>query len=101
MMRFDTPRAARLPLRISVTYRVPGHEEWLYSQVDNISESGVLFGPTTLTPGTPVEVIVFSPVRIGSLAPGKLRCIGEVVRATEAGHVGTQFEECRFLLEES
>jgi hypothetical protein len=95
-----TERADRVPVRIPVTYRVSGHEDWLLSLAENISESGVLFGPTTLTPGTPVEVILRSPMQIGSLGPGKLRCVGEVVRATETGLVGARFEECRFLLED-
>ncbi len=87
-------------MHIPVTYRVAGHEDWLQSRAENISESGVLFGPTTLTPGTPFEVILVSPMQIGSLGPGKLMCVGEVVRATEAGLVGARFEECRFLMED-
>jgi hypothetical protein len=99
MMDAYTERADRVPVHIPVTYRVPGNEAWLQSLAENISESGVLFGPTTLSPGTPVEVILFTPMQLGSLGPGKLRCVGEVVRATESGLVGARFEECRFLME--
>ena len=92
-------RAARLRLQIPITYRVPGDEEWFQSRVINLSESGVLFGPTALQPGTALEVIFSPPVQIGSLAPGKLVCVGEVVRTTELGAAAARFAECRFLLE--
>ena len=69
----------------------------------NLSESGVLFGEpfgeTALKPGTPVEVILSPPIPVGSLAPGKQVCVGEVVRTTEMGMVAARFEACRFLLE--
>ena len=42
------PRADRLQLRLPMTYRERGDEEWLLSRVVNLSESGVLFGPTEL-----------------------------------------------------
>ena len=93
------PRARRLELAIPIGYRLAGGQEWLPSQVSNISQSGVLFGPTALERGTPVEVTFSSPVPVGSLGPGKLVCVGEVVRTTETGLAGARFEECRFLLE--
>ena len=78
-------------------YPVDG--DWRQGRVVNLSESGVLFEPTVLRPGTTVEVIFVSPVQVGSLAPGKVMCIGEVVRTTELGAAAARFEECRFLLE--
>ena len=99
MMRAHTERADRVPVHIPLTYRVAGHDDWLQTLAENISESGVLFGPTALTPGTSVEVVLFTPIPIGSLGPGKVMCVGEVVRATESGLVGARFEECRFLME--
>src|SRR5260221_10548725 len=99
-MHAYTERADRVSVHIPVTYRVAGHEDWLQSRAEKISESGVLFGPTTPTPGTPFEVILVSPMQIGSLAPGKLMCVGEVVRATAARLVGARFGECRFLMED-
>jgi hypothetical protein len=94
-------RADRVQLWIPITYRIAGHQEWLESRIVNISDSGVLIGPATIEPepGTPVEVVFSSPVQVGSMAPGKLRCVGEVIRTTEAGELGARFEECRFLLE--
>jgi hypothetical protein len=93
------PRANRLPLRIPIRYRVAG-QRWLESRVLNISESGVLFGPAAVEPepGTPVEVVFSSPVQVGTMAPGDLSCVGEVIRTTGAGELGARFDECRFLL---
>jgi len=93
------PRARRLQLPLSIMYRRAGDDHWFQSKVVNISESGLLFGPTELEPGTPVEIILSPPVSVGSLAPGKQVCVAEVVRATGLGSVAVRFEECRFLLE--
>ena len=94
-----TPRAERLNLRVPITYRVSGDEHWFRGRIVNISESGVLFEPTELQPGMPVELIFSMPVQVGSIASGKLVCVGEVVRTTETGVAGARFEECRFVLE--
>ena len=44
-----TQRARRIALPISIMYRRAGEEDWHPSKVVNLSESGVLFGPTELT----------------------------------------------------
>lgn len=93
------PRADRLPLRLPITYRAQGDEEWLLSRVVNLSESGVLFGPTGLSPGAVVEVIISPPVPVGARAPGPHVCAGKVVRTTEMGDVAAQFQTWRVLLE--
>jgi hypothetical protein len=93
------PRARRVSLPITILYRRVGEEDWHPSRVVNLSESGVLFGPTELTPGTPVEVILSPPMQVGSLPTGKQVCSAEIVRATEVGAAAARFEECRFLLE--
>ena len=92
-------RAERIPLPIPIAYRRAGEEDWLHSRVLNMSESGVLFGPTSLEPGTQVEVIFSTPAPIGSILPGQMVCVGEIVRATEVGVVGARFGTRRFLLE--
>jgi hypothetical protein len=99
MTPMTTPRAERLNLRVPITYRASGDEHWFQGRIVNISESGVLFEPTELRPGTPVELIFSTPVQVGSIASGKLLCVGEVVRTTEMGVAGARFEECRFVLE--
>jgi len=92
-------RSERLAVPIPITYRIPGDDHWINSRVLNISESGVLFGPTTLSPGTPVEVMFSAPQNIGTLGSGKQVCAAEVVRTTDAGDAAVRFEECRFLLD--
>ncbi|MBW8869081.1 MAG: hypothetical protein JF610_17415 [Acidobacteria bacterium] len=66
----------------------------------NLSESGILFGPTELQKGTAVEVMVSPPVQIGSLAQGKQVCAGEVVRSTHVGAVAVRVRACRFMLDD-
>jgi len=94
-----TPRARRVALPITIMYRRAGEEGWHPSRVVNLSESGVLFGPTESMPGPSVEVVLSPPMQVGSLPTGKQVCSAEVVRATEVGAVAARFEECRFLLE--
>jgi hypothetical protein len=99
MLAHDLPRAQRVALGIPIMYQRPGDGQWFQARVINLSESGVLFGPSELQPGTAVEVILSPPMQIGSLASGKQVCAAEVVRTTERRAVAVRFEECRFLLE--
>jgi hypothetical protein len=94
-----TPRAVRISMPFPIMYRRTGEEDWLSGKVVNLSESGVLFGPTELQPGTSIEVLLSPPMQVGSLATGKQVCAAEVVRATDVGGAAVRFEECRFLLE--
>jgi PilZ domain len=100
-MRTHTARAERVRLWIPIRYRVVGDDTWFESRILNISDSGVLFGPASLDapPGTGVEVMFASPVQIGTMAPGQMMCVGEVIRTTEAGQLGARFDECRFVLD--
>jgi len=93
------PRAARVSMAIPIMFRRAGEEEWLSGKVVNLSESGVLFGPTELGPGTLVEVLLSPPIQVGALPAGKQVCAAEVVRATDIGATAARFDECRFLLE--
>ncbi len=93
------PRADRLRLQIPITYRQHGDEEWFLSHVVNLSESGVLFGPTELQPGAIVEVIVSAPVPVGARPPGPHKCEGKVVRITETGTAAARFDAWHGLLE--
>jgi hypothetical protein len=92
-------RSQRLALPIQLTYRIPGDDHWINSRVLNISDSGVLFGPTTLSPGTAVEVMFSAPRDIGTLGSGRKVCAAEVVRRTDTGEAAVRFDECRFLLD--
>jgi hypothetical protein len=94
-----TQRSERLALPIPITYRIAGDDHWIHSRVMNISDTGVLFGPTGVGPGTSLEVIFAAPVNIGTMASGKLVCAAEVVRTTDEGAAAARFDECRFLLD--
>ena len=94
-----TPRATRVSLPMSIMFRRSGEEDWLPGKVVNLSESGVLFGPTELEPGTSIEVLLSPPIQVGSLATGKQVCAAEVVRSSDVGVAAVRFDECRFLLE--
>lgn len=92
-------RAPRVALSIPILYRRKNDDQWFQATVLNMSESGVLFGPTELQTGAPVEVILSPPVQVGAFATGTQVCEAEVVRTTDVGVAAARFEECRFLLE--
>jgi PilZ domain-containing protein len=98
-MRAIVPRADRVLIPISLTYRVAGDDHWLHGRVANLSESGVLFGPSELQPGVRLELIISSPIPVRTMAPGRMVCMARVVRTTEAGATGALFETCRFVVE--
>jgi hypothetical protein len=98
-MSLHLPRADRLRLAIPITYREPGDEEWFVSHVVNVSESGVLFGPTGLRPGVAVEVIITPPVQLGTRVAGPHKCGGTVVRTTETGAAAARLDTWMDLLE--
>jgi hypothetical protein len=95
-----TPRSTRIALSIPIAYRRVGDDHWFQSRVMNLSESGILFGPTELQPGAAVEVMVSPPLPIGSLAQGRQVCAGKVVRTTHIGAVAVRVGACRFMLDD-
>jgi len=95
----NAPRAPRVNLTIPILYRRKNDDHWFQARVMNLSESGVLFGPTELEAGAPVEVILSPPIQVGGFATGTQVCAAEVVRTTDIGAVAVRFEECRFLLD--
>ena len=64
----SVPRAPRVDLPIPIMYRRKDDDQWFYAKVVNLSESGVLFGPTELEHGAPVEVILSPPIQVGAFA---------------------------------
>jgi hypothetical protein len=98
-MQIDTPRAQRLLLSVPVSYRHPASEDWLSGRIRNISESGVMFGPAELSVGDTIEMIVSTPIRIQSIAPGRLFFSARVVRVGSDSSVAAHFDDCRYLLE--
>ena len=93
------PRADRISFPIPIMYRRMGEPDWFPSKVVNLSDSGVLFGPTQIEPGTPVEIILSPPIQLGWIAPGKQVCAARVVRSMENGAVAARFDGSRFLLD--
>ena len=92
-------RARRMRLPITIVYRRVNGHRWHQARVVDVSETGVLFGPTDLEPGAPIEVTFSSPVDVGSFAAGKQVCPAEVVRTTDTGAAAIRFDNCRFLLQ--
>ena len=93
-------RAERFTIDIPVSFRVTGEEQWQKGQIVNLSESGLLFDShTPLEPQTPLELLFSPPIQVGPIAPGKVICVGEVVRTSEGPVVGARFEECRVVQE--
>lgn len=90
-------RSERVAFPIPIQYRRSGAEEWCSSTVVNLSDSGVLFGPTELEPGACVELALSPPIRVGWLASRKQVCAAEVVRA-DGRSVAVRLGECRFSL---
>ena len=93
------PRAPRVPVDLSIMYRRTHDDHWFQAKTVNLSESGLLFGPTNLEPGTTVEIILSPSMPIAGFPTGRQVCQAQVVRATAVGAVAVRFEECRFLLE--
>ena len=93
------PRAARIAFPISIMYRRKGQEDWFRSKAINLSDSGILFGPTEIEPGTFVDIILPPPIQFGWLIPGRQVCPAEVVRTTQSGAVAARFDGSRFLLD--
>ena len=90
-------RSERIAFPIPIQYRRPGDADWCSSTVVNLSDSGVLFGPTELEPGTFVELALSPPIRAGWLVPGKQVRAGEVVRV-DGRSVAVRLGECRISL---
>ena len=62
-------------------YRVPGENEWLEGETENISRSGVLFRPSApLDVNTPIEVGLVLPEEAGGESGALMLCQARVVR---------------------
>jgi hypothetical protein len=85
------PRAERAVLRMPMVYRVRGGDEWFQSRIVNISESGILFGPTGLRPGAIVEMMFVRPPQFQSMPSGMVTCKGQIVRTDETDAAGAAF----------
>jgi hypothetical protein len=91
-------RAERVAVTMPLRYRIAGETTWGTTQVVNVSESGILFGPANVSSGTQIELLFRCHVTIGSLIPGQHVCLGRAVRVTQ-DKVAVEFEVCRHLLD--
>jgi hypothetical protein len=93
-----TRRAERVSVTMPVRYRVAGESAWWTTTVVNVSESGILFGPASVSSGTQIELLFRCHVTIGSLIPGQHMCLGRAVRVAQ-DTVAVEFAVCRHLLD--
>lgn len=74
-------RARRFAIRLGVRYRPEGHEEWYEGQIENISESGVLFETEFVLPvNTLIEFKFLLPPTIPDRLSAEVFCRGQIVR---------------------
>ncbi len=78
------PRARRLALALPLRYRVKSLGEWYAGQIDNLSQSGLLFrGPQSLPERTLVEMIFDMPEEISGQRNSTVLCQGRIIRTKE------------------
>jgi len=93
------PRADRVTLSLPISYRLTGDDEWFQTRLLNLSTSGLMFGPTTLTPGAQVDLLFALPFPLETEPPGTIISLAHVIHATATGTVGARFEKRRYLVE--
>jgi hypothetical protein len=78
------PRARRLRLNTPLRYRVKGLGAWSEGQIENISQSGVLFhGEHDLPPNALVEMVFEMPEEISGQKNSNVVCQGRIIRSKE------------------
>ncbi|HXW92070.1 MAG TPA: PilZ domain-containing protein [Terriglobales bacterium] len=90
------PRARRLTLALALRYRVKNVGEWYAGQIDNLSQSGLLFrGPQSLPERTLVEMIFDMPEEISGQRNSTVLCQGRIIRTKEPEkQAGEEAGEC-------
>jgi PilZ domain len=79
------PRARRLRLNLPVRYRGKNLSTWYEGQIQNISQSGVLFhGPQQLPANALVELIFEMPDEISGQKNSSVLCQGRLIRTKDA-----------------
>jgi PilZ domain-containing protein len=80
-----TPRARRLRLSGSLRYRGKNLSTWYEGEIQNISQSGVMFhGPQQLPANALVEMIFEMPEEISGQKNSGVLCQGRVIRVKDA-----------------
>ena len=79
-----TPRARRLKLDVALRYRVNSTSTWYEGQVENLSQTGVLFqGPQELPVNALIEMVFEMPEEISGQKNRNVLCQGRVIRCTD------------------
>jgi hypothetical protein len=79
------PRARRVKLRLPVRYRVKHLGTWYEGNIDNLSQSGVLFSGTQRFPdNTLIEMIFEMPEEISGQKNSNVLCQARVIRSKVA-----------------
>ena len=80
-----TPRSRRLQLNLPLRYRGKNRNTWYQGEVQNISQSGVLFhGPQQLPPNALIEMIFEMPEEISGQKNRNVLCQGRLIRVKDA-----------------
>jgi hypothetical protein len=79
-----TPRARRLKLDIAVRYRVNSTSTWYEGQIENLSQTGVLFqGPQELPVNALIEMVFEMPEEISGQKNRNVLCQGRMIRCID------------------
>jgi hypothetical protein len=79
------PRARRLKLDTPIRYRVKNLGSWYEGEIDNLSQSGLLFqGPQRFPENTLVEMVFEMPEEISGQKNSTVLCQGRIIRAKES-----------------
>lgn len=83
-LRQVSTRANRFPVQIPIRYRLPQSPEWIESQTENVSHTGVLFRTKSiLKPTTIVDVRLEFPPTNGDGTHAEVVCKCEVIRVDQ------------------
>ena len=80
-----TPRARRLKLDVALRYRVNSTSTWYEGEIENISQTGLLFhGPQQLPVNALIELVFEMPEEISGQKNSNVVCQGRVMRFKDA-----------------
>jgi hypothetical protein len=79
-----TPRARRLKLDVALRYRVNSTSTWYEGQIENLSQTGVLFqGPQELPVNALIEMVFEMPEEISGQKDRNVLCQGRMIRCID------------------
>jgi hypothetical protein len=86
-----TPRARRLKLETALRYRVNSTSTWYEGNIENLSQTGVLFqGPQQLPVNALIEMVFEMPEEISGQKNRSVLCQGRVMRSKDSQGKDTQ-----------